>query len=115
MRVVGLMLAGTFLTLAVVGGFVALERTVLHWYAESDEPAFTEADVLGLATSQVVARGDFPPGVGIVRCVSANYRSVNRVWVVTCESRVPLNEPFGNRLIQRTIHSFDDRTGKLVR
>jgi hypothetical protein len=31
-------LAGALLALAIVGGFMALDRTVLHWYAQGDQP-----------------------------------------------------------------------------
>lgn len=41
-------------------------------------PALTRGDVLGLTEQQVGAYGDH------VRCITAEYRSGNRIWVVTC-------------------------------
>ena len=124
MRTVGLMLAGVFLTLAIVGGFLALDRTALHWYAESDEtaptpvptrlagPAFRASDVLNLTTSQVAEAGNFPSGTSWVRCVGADFRQGNRFWVVACEFRV--NRDDANPEATKSF-SFDDRTGKIVR
>lgn len=132
-------LAGVLITLAVVGGFLALDRSVLHWYVETvptpvppptlaptlaptrvptpvptlvPEPAYTLFDVIDLTQSQVSDAGNFPAGTNWVRCLSATYRSGNRMWVVGCEFLV--NRDDTNQAAFK-LYSFDDRTGRIVR
>lgn len=115
-------IAGGVVVLAIVGGFMALDRTVLHVYTSSDnapptprpspeaDAAFNSLDVLRLALPQVTGLF-FPEETEWVNCVTASYRSGNRKWVVTCEYRVNRNQP--SPTTTRT-YLFDDRTGQLV-
>lgn len=68
---------------------------------------FTLSDVLNLAQDQIPV---FPTGTNWVRCVSASFRSGNRVWVVTCEFYVERDDRIAE---QERTYTFDDRTGKL--
>lgn len=52
MRTVGLMLAGGFLTLAIVGGFLALDRTVLHVYYNDTAVVPTSPTSIGLTATE---------------------------------------------------------------
>ncbi len=73
-------------------------------------PAFTSADVLRLAQTQV-ANLDFPSGTNWVRCTQASYREANQIWVVTCDFRV--NRDDLQPTYSRT-YTFNDRTGQLA-
>ncbi len=117
--------------LAIVVGTVALASvaTVAIWASIGDAPwedasteeaaatpvakptaSFTMSDVLHLAESAVAERGSFPGETRWVSCVSASYRSGNRVWVVTCEFTVTRNAATADH--QKT-YTFDDQTGEL--
>ena len=115
-----------------------MDRTVLHLYSQEakdptptptprptrePEPSFTEADVIRLA-QRAVSSELFPIGTNAVRCVSASFRSGNRMWVVSCEFSLnpdfppPLCETFGqpcpiNPKFLRT-YLFNDATGELT-
>lgn len=83
-----------------------VERVVTRGDTAVDEPAFSLADVLRLATTQSL--GAVPRTW--VRCREASYRSVNRMWVVTCGFYV--NRDDAEPAVTRT-YTFDDRTGRL--
>lgn len=70
-------LAGAFAALVIVGVFVALDQTTLHWYAttspgkvptpvrtpaptQEPEPAFSESEVLSLTRTQIEGRAPIP-------------------------------------------------------
>lgn len=116
---------------AVVVGTVALAAvaTVAIWASVADAPwenedsaavatprptprqkaSFTRSDVLALTVEQVTNRR-FPSGTTWVRCVDADYRSGNRVWVVTCDYFENRDDRISD---QSRTYTFDDRTGKL--
>lgn len=116
-------LAGALIALVIVGGFLALDGTVLHWYVESDEPiptpvptrlagpVFLASDVLNLTRAQVEEADVFPSDTRWVSCVRATYWSGNGVWVVECEFRVNRTD---DPEVTRS-YTFDDRTGNLLR
>ncbi len=119
-------LIGAQVALAVVGGFMALDKTTFHWYAESSgdserdpvrssptteaRPAFTRADVMSLAKEQI-ARRPFPAGTNWMWCTGASYRSGNRMWVLTCEFRA--EQALTAPVVAEMTYLFDDRTGKI--
>ena len=137
-------LAGALVALAVVGGFMALDRTVLHWYAAASEevrptptptatgtptPAptptpvhanFSEFDVLELVQSDLAGR-PFPGETRFVICLTANYRSGNKTWIVRCGYYTSLSDFVGpnlqpDRLADHFISLiFNDDTGRVVR
>ena len=71
------------------------------------KPNFTKADVLALTQDQIPR---FPGETKWVRCVSAAYRSGNRMWVVTCEFYLNRDDRVAD---QERTYTFDDRTGEL--
>ena len=149
-------LAGALLALAIVGGFMALDRTVLHWYAAASQelpptptptatgtptpaptptatgtptptptptpvhPNFSEFDVLQLVQSDLAGR-PFPGETRFVICLTANYRSGNKTWIVRCGFYTSLSDFVGpniqpDRLADHFISLiFNDETGRVVR
>ena len=111
--------AGVLVALAIVGGFMAIDRTVVHWYMESGQtaptpgptrlagPAFTQRDVVRLV-QQYVARVYYEHSP---RC-EADFRRGNRMWVVTCYLYVA---PIDRTAEFAITYLFDDRTGQIVR
>ncbi len=107
--------------LVLVGGFMALDRTVLHWYspegpnvaetqnATEEAPAFTADDVLGVALPQVAQLGNFPQGFeDSVSCHSASLRA-NGLWIVTCEyGHAGSQEKYPRTFI------WDSKTGRIA-
>ena len=120
-------LIGALFAAVVMGGLLAVDRTVLHVYTEDDVaptpgPDFTENDAVHL-TQEALTRRPFPSGTNAVRCTSATFRPGNRMWIVTCEfsvdrdfappsceTRIPRNCP-ADRVSER-IYVFNDTTGE---
>ena len=104
--------------LLVVGGFMALDRTVLHWYSEESskeamvtEPSFLAGEVKDIVRDHI-RRSDYNPYSPAHRnrtiaCVRAEIRP-NRVWVVTCEFRAHTT------VVAESIYLLDDETGRIV-
>ena len=136
-------LAGALIALVVVGGFLALDRTVLHFYTSSDDapptppptqtkskpivspteeagPAFSVRDVLALAQSDLAER-PFPGGTRFVLCLDAEYRSGNHLWIVGCGYYVEDVTFVGPSLASDRLADvhitliLDDRTGRVQR
>ena len=74
-------------------------------------PAFTEQEVLEFAGRAIAEQERFRPDTRWVRCTDADYRSANRMWVVTCEFRSSKDEWHPDATATFT---FDDETGQLV-
>jgi hypothetical protein len=121
-------LAGVLLTLIIVGGFLAVDRTVLHWYSGGGEsngstpqatatPVYSSRDVLALALTQF-SHTPVPQGVHSIHCYDAHYVSENQTWVVRCgywatkptfpTPGIPDHPPDYPQTF-----SFDDKTGEL--
>lgn len=111
------------LVLGVIGGFLALDKTTLHWYSNSEDrptataipprlqPSFFESDVTRLAQVQVANQGQFPGDTRWVRCTNASFRRGNQLWIVTCEFRLERDDTLPTAT--RT-YTFNDRTGQVV-
>ena len=99
--------------------------------ATPPSPAFTEKEVLSLATRMIAQRA-----AGEVECLSADYRPQNQLWVGTCSITTPgerLGEPrtltseeirehrvppepsptWGPPHVTFMTFTFDDQTGQL--
>lgn len=112
--------AGAFVALAIVGGFLALDKTTVHWYAESNEEeasaglpttaSFTAAQVEAL-TENAIADGSFkvPQTTRFAKCVQAEYLSGNDKWIVACEFRA---NP-GDAPLETRDFVFDDAAGQV--
>ena len=129
-------LAGALIAVVAIGGFLALDSMVLHIYSEGPEDPtptprptrepsanFTESDVIRL-TQQAVSQSTFPTGTNSLGCVSASFRSGNKMWVVTCEFTLNPDFPpprcttaFGQACPSnpefRNSYLFDDTTGEV--
>lgn len=134
-------LAGAFAALVIVGVFMALDQTTLHWYAttsqatvptpvptpaptQESEPAFSESEVLSLTRTQIEGRDPLPsapPHYWVpVHCTEARYESRRGLWLVTCEyTAYDLDPSGGAGFIDAGsgIYEFvfDDQTGRVVR
>jgi hypothetical protein len=105
-------IAGVLVVLVVVGGFMALDRTTLHWYAGGDAASYTKLEVENLAES-ALARQPFPAGLDAVACPKASYHGGNRTWVVSCGYAISRSVPVGEIDVSRVV-IVDDRTGKVT-
>jgi hypothetical protein len=87
-------LLGAFLALSIIGGFLALDRTALHWYASEDEhtvlatlatpqPVYSTRDVLALTLTQF-SHSPVPSSMHSLHCYDAHFVSQNQTWVVRC-------------------------------
>lgn len=109
-------------TLSVVGGFMALDRTFLHWYAADEAkiqtaspsaemtPTLTEDQASRLA-QQHASSLRFPENARYVRCMEATYRDASGTWLVTCEYYYATDSP---RPLGTGLYLIDDETGRLV-
>ncbi len=119
-------LTGALLVAVLIGGFIALDKTTLHWYAESAKAAptatpvpvappvtagFTSADAIRLTQNAVSSRSlAFPQGTNWMRCLTAEFRSANRKWVVTCGFYA--NKDDATAAVVKT-YLFDDQSGQV--
>jgi hypothetical protein len=109
----GLVVAG------FIGGFLALDKTTLHVYEESNNgrananatPSFSSTDA-GNLTENAIASGTLPipSKTHFAKCTKADYRSGNHKWIVTCE----LREVSGATPIAVREFVFDDATGQVT-
>ena len=78
--------------------------------ATPPSPAFTEEEVLSLATRMVAARE-----AAETKCVSAHYRPQNQLWVVACNltGEPPWWVEGGGGRSWTMTFTFDDQTGQL--
>ena len=85
-------IAGAVLALSILGVFLALDRTVLHWYTPGGEnagsttsatPIYSTHDVLSLTLTQF-SRSPVPQGIHSIHCYETHYLSPNHTWVVRC-------------------------------
>jgi len=77
----------------------------------ADEPSLSGVDAINLALTQISELGRFPGDTKLVRCVSADYRSGNHLWIVKCEFRKYTADSSPRATLT---YSLDDRTGQLV-
>jgi hypothetical protein len=106
-------LAGALIVGVLVAGFLALDKTTLHWYADSNGHAsasFSALDVQHL-TESAIADGGFsvPSNTHFAKCPTAVFFKTNRKWLVTCEFR----ETSGAAPIATREFVFDDRAGQV--
>ena len=109
-------LVGGLIVAVLVGGFLALDKSTLHWYegsgtAHASTPSFTATDADNL-TENAIASGSLPipSKTHFAKCVKASYRDGNRKWIVTCE----LREVSGATPIAVREFVFDDQTGQVA-
>lgn len=74
-------------------------------------PAFTEEEAISLTQRHIAqTASEWPSEMKYVGCVSAEYRSANHNWVVTCEFRVRTSQTKPEKV---RIYVFDDDTGQV--
>jgi hypothetical protein len=110
---------GAMLALAVGAGFVALDKTTLHWYAESSDggtshsktATFTAKEVQQLTEYAIADGGPIkvPATTRFAKCVKADYRKGNGKWIVTCEFRANS----GDAPLETRVFVFDDAAGQV--
>jgi hypothetical protein len=109
-------LIGGLVVAAFIGGFLALDKTTLHVYEESNgagasaTPSFTSTDADKLTENAIASRSvPIPSNTHFAKCVKADYRPGNHKWIVSCE----LREVSGATPIAVRQYVFDDTTGQV--
>jgi len=114
-------IAGALVALVIVGAFVALDKSTLHWYADSGDDdnapsvataVFTDKEVEAL-TEFAIEDGGFqlPQNTHFAKCVNAEFRPGNDKWLVTCEFRTNTSDA---QPLQTRLFIFDDAAGRVA-